>query len=720
MESESISPSPVLRVTTDISEVKENNECIRHSYSKPSSRESRNNFQGNAFMRKKTLHPLHCCNPYQGKLNMGGTYINVQDAKSNVSTFTQRIMSAKLLRVKQLQNQLAESQARITELVNENKLLKTLQRRQDNALKKYEGSQEQLPQLIKSHNEEIRVINSKFKQLKLNYRILENKLKERDTELMNLREQHKHLIKLSRDKQLGDREKLAKKVAEMESVVKSQQEKIQLLTRKIELEGKNYRHRLNLEISKHKETQEELREARKTINNLKSSLEGARYVNKTVSKKMFQRSVHENQAASRTSLPAPPPTVSIRQPQRLVHSETALNGDEDSDSDSFSFGLQNIPQNVEEDSCSDRSDSNIGENTTIRLFNKSKNTNNRSINLSEKLSRVNNDNNLTSSNDGLQKVNQISDVRPVNHVKTVIKSVENKLSLNKADTNDLKNINEPKQRIPNKVTQNSIRILHRRNSTPTVLPMLQNLTQESQNNITRNSSFKPSISLESVKTDSSDKRSKNNTSTSPDDIIVADSYDVELKNIQKEIEKELENTTYNKIEDEKAIILPNETLSHSMEAAIEELERKFKIFDMPKIRKETEDDLNKIVDRACRNLMEEDKDINSDNHINNNKTIDDTDNFLFNLENSTKKLENHQPDLVLAESKKADLLKALNNIDSNNEISGYFHDKKDENFKSNFLNKTSGQVSNSIGNNLGKRDLIKEIFREDSGAVSTK
>ena len=65
-------------------------------------------------------------------------------------------------------------------------------------------------------------------KLKANYRELENKLKQRDTDLFTLREQHKHLVKLSKDKHLGDREKLTKRLEELEKVVKEQQTKIQV------------------------------------------------------------------------------------------------------------------------------------------------------------------------------------------------------------------------------------------------------------------------------------------------------------------------------------------------------------------------------------------------------------------------------------------------------------------------------------------------------------
>lgn len=51
-------------------------------------------------------------------------------------------------------------------------------------------------------------------------------MKQKDSELTSLREQYKHLLKLSRDKQLGEREKLAKKVEEMESIIEQQKNKI--------------------------------------------------------------------------------------------------------------------------------------------------------------------------------------------------------------------------------------------------------------------------------------------------------------------------------------------------------------------------------------------------------------------------------------------------------------------------------------------------------------
>lgn len=61
-------------------------------------------------------------------------------------------MSAKLLRVKQMQNQLSETQMQLNELMNENRILRNMQKRQEGALKRYEGNHAELPQMIRLVN----------------------------------------------------------------------------------------------------------------------------------------------------------------------------------------------------------------------------------------------------------------------------------------------------------------------------------------------------------------------------------------------------------------------------------------------------------------------------------------------------------------------------------------------------------------------------------------
>ncbi|KAK7866030.1 hypothetical protein R5R35_008543 [Gryllus longicercus] len=219
--------------------------------------------------KKRQLRPIHGSgNPYRSSTRLTLT----SSSKNNVSLVAQKIMSAKLLRVKQLQNELTDAQFQLNELSTENRILRTLQKRQDMALKKYEGTQAELPQLIRSHNEEVRTLKTKLKQVKNQCKELDNNLKMRETELSALQEQHRHLIKLSKNKHLGEREQLQQQLEHMQDLLKEQDKKIQVLTRKLMLESKNYKHQLTSEIARHKRTSKELDIALERIAQLESVL----------------------------------------------------------------------------------------------------------------------------------------------------------------------------------------------------------------------------------------------------------------------------------------------------------------------------------------------------------------------------------------------------------------------------------------------------------------
>ncbi|XP_014283308.1 lebercilin [Halyomorpha halys] len=328
--------SPVLRVTAEITEIKEKHERSgNRNYSVSPSLTSRECKTHPACTKKKFLKPLYGYNPYE-RSNCGGSYVSSQhNPKNNVSSFTQRVMSAKLLRMKQLQNQLYETQAKLNEVMQENRTLKTVQQRQDSVLKKYEGNQEQLPQLMRSHHEEIRVLNEKYKQLRNNYKELESRLKQKDNELTNLREQHKHLLKLSKDKHLGEREKLSKKVEEMQTTIDEQRKKIFMLSKKLDLEEKSFNHQLNQEVAKQRKVQSELQSALETINNLKTSLE-AKERQSTVS---FRRPIQSSEKNLQTPL-----RVSFRQPQQNNHARTDNTTEHESETTDDSFTMNYSPE----------------------------------------------------------------------------------------------------------------------------------------------------------------------------------------------------------------------------------------------------------------------------------------------------------------------------------------------------------------------------------------
>jgi len=79
-------------------------------------------------------------------------------------------------------------------------MLKTLHQRQGLALAKYESSNSELPQLLKSHSEELRMWQTKFKNMHLAKKDLEQRLQQRETLVTSLSDQNKFFNQLNKDK----------------------------------------------------------------------------------------------------------------------------------------------------------------------------------------------------------------------------------------------------------------------------------------------------------------------------------------------------------------------------------------------------------------------------------------------------------------------------------------------------------------------------------------
>ncbi|XP_078040291.1 uncharacterized protein LOC144471770 isoform X2 [Augochlora pura] len=217
---------------------------------------------------KKSLHPL-LAQPHQSNIRQK---TSSDLLKVNKNGIKQIILSARMLRVKELQNQLADAHYQLNELANENRLLKSLQKRQDSALKRYEGTNAELPRIINSHHEELRVLQIKHKKLKVLHKETCNLLKEKENELQQLQSQNKHLLQLSKDRNLGEREKLQSQISDLNYRIEQQQDTIQTLHRKLSLESKSLKQQLYTEITKRKATQKQLEEATEKLKSLEHLL----------------------------------------------------------------------------------------------------------------------------------------------------------------------------------------------------------------------------------------------------------------------------------------------------------------------------------------------------------------------------------------------------------------------------------------------------------------
>ncbi|KAJ8958840.1 hypothetical protein NQ318_019602 [Aromia moschata] len=194
-------------------------------------------------------------------------------SRSTGNTVRQRVLSAKLLKLRSLQNQLSDANYHLTEIAKENQILKNLQKRQDKALSKYEDMNEDLPRLLHSHEEQLRILTEKNKSLRRNMKDLNDILKSKEEELLKAQEKLSRLEKLNRDKHLTDREKLTDQLEDMKLKLQKSEEQIAFLNRKLMLETKTSKQRVNAEMAKHKQCQRELDKALGEINRLTGLLE---------------------------------------------------------------------------------------------------------------------------------------------------------------------------------------------------------------------------------------------------------------------------------------------------------------------------------------------------------------------------------------------------------------------------------------------------------------
>ncbi|XP_017087489.2 DNA ligase 1 [Drosophila bipectinata] len=178
------------------------------------------------------------------------------------SEIHQRVMSARNLRAKTFQNQLADAQAEIANLAHENRMLRTLHKRQSSALNKYESNNAELPQLLHSHAEELRVWQTKYRNLQSINKDLEQKLKQKEAVILSLSDQNKHYSQLNKDKNLDERQKLQEKLRSLEQRLEDKDNDMKLMARKVQLEAKNFRQQLLNEQKKCKEVMLKLEKAK--------------------------------------------------------------------------------------------------------------------------------------------------------------------------------------------------------------------------------------------------------------------------------------------------------------------------------------------------------------------------------------------------------------------------------------------------------------------------
>ncbi|NWS75988.1 LCA5 protein, partial [Crotophaga sulcirostris] len=190
----------------------------------------------------------------------------------DIDLVTKRVLSARLLKINELRNELTELHIKLDELQKENRALKRLQHRQEKALNKFEDTENEISQLLARHNNEVRILRERLRKSQERERATERRLKDSEDELYRTKTVLQKLKKLSADKHLAERDDLAKKLAYAESRLEDSEKRIKDLEKNLELSGSSYQRELQSKKKKIHEAQEENRVLQEELHQLNQKL----------------------------------------------------------------------------------------------------------------------------------------------------------------------------------------------------------------------------------------------------------------------------------------------------------------------------------------------------------------------------------------------------------------------------------------------------------------
>ncbi|XP_055965791.1 lebercilin [Sorex fumeus] len=185
---------------------------------------------------------------------------------------TKRILSARLLKINDLQNEITELHIQLDELTKENKALKRLQYRHEKALSKFEDTENQVSQLLACHNNEITALKERLRKSQEKERAAEKRVKETEDELLRTKYSLQKLKRISEARQLPERDDLAKKLFSAELKLDDTERKIKELTKNLELSNSSFQRQLLAERKKACEVHDENKILQRELQQLHTKL----------------------------------------------------------------------------------------------------------------------------------------------------------------------------------------------------------------------------------------------------------------------------------------------------------------------------------------------------------------------------------------------------------------------------------------------------------------
>ncbi|XP_072106271.1 lebercilin isoform X1 [Mobula birostris] len=198
--------------------------------------------------------------------------LNKEPVSKDIDLVTKRMLSARLLKINELRNEVTELQGKLEDLQKENKVLKRLQYRQEKALSKFEDTENEISMLISRHNNEVRILRERLRKSQEKERAMEKQLKDTEEELHRTKNSLLKLKKLSEDKHLIERDELAQKLAKAEIKMENSERRIKDLQRNLELTNNSFLRQVTSERKKAQEAQEDIRNLQEEIQRLGQKL----------------------------------------------------------------------------------------------------------------------------------------------------------------------------------------------------------------------------------------------------------------------------------------------------------------------------------------------------------------------------------------------------------------------------------------------------------------
>lgn len=152
---------------------------------------------------------------------------NVISQKKN--TVAQRILSARVHKIKELKNEIFDLQQKLRTSNLENQVLKQLQWRHLKAISGYENSERVLPDLLARHCSEVRALRQHLRMSQKEERSMSRKLRKVEAELLKTKDALQALHMLSEDEALAEREELYHKLSVLTEKMEVNNKRIQVI-----------------------------------------------------------------------------------------------------------------------------------------------------------------------------------------------------------------------------------------------------------------------------------------------------------------------------------------------------------------------------------------------------------------------------------------------------------------------------------------------------------